>query len=934
MKELYEEMRESSEKKTWARGLELSRQNQIFDLGYSNQVRNFVVREQAKAVDYAVTLDSLNLDWSCTCLEAESPCSHSVASVLAWRQESEGRSIPHLHDSKWTLSYIIEPLNGALYVKRSLVRKDEIKPLPMSLQSLKSHISNSSEISARNSDLELDRVLGESEGEGEGDTHRLSLSQFSALQALEVKFRDKEIQFDRTPRGLSLWIRKEGGGVSIKLENESGEVFQDFILMDSTIYPLVKLPFSPSDEQSLRSGKYLGAKESLDFMSRSLPRFKSLMPVYNQGADSEKMIVQVGIQSWENEASLFYKFLLVYGDPVLAFLEGEDLSTMGSRIPIRSRDEEYRVLVEFERATGQTLDRVYRVDVPEAFEVARRFFAGRYPLLGGAIENFATMTEGSPKLTISNSRFVFSLGNHSYSHKEIAARLSSGGAFRQKDGRWLQMSRAWLEGEGKKVMDILLMNGDHATSGSVLSINKFVSFQDKDSEFHQLILDWDKVFPVFQSPIHLRPYQLEGAKWLAKLQNLKLGGILADEMGLGKTYQTLLSLSTPSLVVAPTSLLGNWLREARQARPELNVGVLHGPSRDWDLSFDIYITSYGTVRSDMEKLKEIPFKTAVLDEAQNIKNPHAKTSVACFSLTADSRIALSGTPFENSISDLWSLMNFCVPGLLGTFDYFKAHYSKPEDVIRLKQNISPFVLRRLKSDVALQLPEKSVQVVRCTMESDQRDFYTSLLGKIKTELVNAESSMSILTGLLRLRQAACDPFLVDSSSSAGSSKLEYLVEALGELHQNGQAALVFSQWTSLLDRLESRLKSLGLGWSRLDGATADREGAVREFMGGETSIFLISLKAGGTGLNLTRADHVFILDPWWNPAVEEQAMARAHRMGREGKVFVHRLVCEETVEEKIVDLQMEKTEQARLLLEDSDLSSQLKLADLKKLIFS
>jgi len=219
------------------------------------------------------------------------------------------------------------------------------------------------------------------------------------------------------------------------------------------------------------------------------------------------------------------------------------------------------------------------------------------------------------------------------------------------------------------------------------------------------------------------------------------------------------------------------------------------------------------------------------------------------------------------------------------------------------------------------------------MESDQKDFYLSLLDKIKTELAGSDASMSILTGLLRLRQAACDPFLVDSTTSASSTKLEYLLSSLQEIHQNGQAALIFSQWTSLLDRLESRLQALGLSWSRLDGTTSDREAAVEEFMTAKTNLFLISLKAGGTGLNLTRADHVFILDPWWNPAVEEQAIARTHRMGRWNQVFVHRLVCEDTVEEKMVDLQLDKTEQARFLLEDADLSSQLKLADLKKLLF-
>ena len=930
MKELYEEMRECSDKKTWSRGLELSRQNSIYIVGDSGHVRNFVVREQAKAVDYAIGLNAVDLDWSCTCLEAESPCSHAVAALLGWRQQGEGRVLPSLHDTKWSLSYQLESNGRDLYLKRYLVRKEEVKPLEVSLASIKSLDLSGADVSVRNADFELERLLALETAEA----HRLAVAQFSVLKDLEIKFKEQVVHFDRSPRGVRLVIRKEGGGIFVKLDTEEGLFFDHFFFLNSVVYPLVKVPFSASDEQLLRTGKYLGAKEAIEFMGQKLPRLKLVMPVLNEVSEPVRMPATIALQSWEEGSGLCYRFLLAYGDPVAAWFEGNELKILDKTIPIRSKDDELKVLVEFERSTGQSLNRTYRSEIPEAFEQARKLFASRYPLIGQAIEDFSNIRDVLPELICEGDRFALSIHGEVFSLRQIKASRELGGAVRLADGSWGQVSRSWFEGEGKKILEILLMNGDKVTKGGTLSLSKSLSFRDKSSEFYQLTLDWDKDFSLFRSPIDLRPYQIDGAKWLSKLQNLKLGGILADEMGLGKTYQTLLSLQTPSLVVAPTSLLGNWLREAKLARPELRVGVMHGASRNWEVPFDIYVTSYGTVRSDIDRIKKMSFKTSVLDEAQNIKNPHARMSAACFEITADSRIALSGTPFENSAVDLWSLMNYCMPGLLGNFEYFKTHFSKPGDAARLKENISPFILRRLKSDVGKDLPEKSVQIVRCTMESDQKDFYLSLLDKIRSELATSEATMSILTGLLRLRQAACDPFLVDATTSASSSKLEYLIASLQEIHQNGQTALIFSQWTSLLDRVASKLQNLGFNWSRLDGATADREGAVNDFMTAKTDFFLISLKAGGTGLNLTRADHVFILDPWWNPAVEEQAIARTHRMGRAHKVFVHRLVSEDTVEEKIVDLQMDKTEQARFFLEDSDLSSQLKLADLKKLLFS
>ena len=428
----------------------------------------------------------------------------------------------------------------------------------------------------------------------------------------------------------------------------------------------------------------------------------------------------------------------------------------------------------------------------------------------------------------------------------------------------------------------------------------------------------------------LREYQLAGFEWLMRLAANNLGGVLADEMGLGKTVQTLAFLRAhqgngPALIVCPTSLVTNWENEAQKFTPELKTLVLEGADRASRFGLitksDIVITSYALLRRDIEELRAVKFHTAVLDEAQHIKNPETQNAQAAYSLGATHRFVLTGTPMENSVRDLWSIMNFAVPGYLGPHADFRQRYelplargAAPDVQRRLSRRLQPFLLRRKKRDVAKDLPEKIEQVISCDLTSSQRSAYDALLREIRSGLgstAKIESAgakrMKMLTGLLRLRQICCDLRLVKLEKPDTSAKLELLEELVGEAVDGGHRVLLFSQFVTMLHLIRERLEKLKLPFCYLDGQTRRRQEIVDQFQKDDAiPVFLISLKAGGVGLNLSAADTVIHFDPWWNPAVEAQATDRAHRIGQTRVVTAYKLITRGTVEEKILRLQEKK----------------------------
>ncbi len=461
-----------------------------------------------------------------------------------------------------------------------------------------------------------------------------------------------------------------------------------------------------------------------------------------------------------------------------------------------------------------------------------------------------------------------------------------------------------------------------------------------------------------------REYQLKGFSWLWFMYQYGLNGILADDMGLGKTLQALTLLQKakevdgpmPTLVIAPTTVVFNWEAEIQKFTPDLSCLKLAGTERKGLFkeipNYDIVITSYALVRRDIAKLKKYKFRYIILDESQNIKNAISQTAQSVKELVADHRLALSGTPIENKLEELWSVFDFLMPGFLFNVAEFNYRYVTPimerQDKTvekRLKLQIFPFILRRMKRDVAKDLPDKVENMAYCELTDEQRDFYLDVLDSTKEELFKSielngleKSRMSIFSALLRLRQICCHPKLYDKEHVKGvikSGKFEYLKSMLEQIIQEKHRVLLFSQFVDMLDIIKGWLERSGIPYEYLTGKTKDRQKAVENFNNNPNiPIFLISLKAGGTGLNLTGADYVIHYDPWWNPAVEDQATDRAYRIGQTKKVFVYRLITKNTVEEKIQKIKGRKRDLVDSVVSiDRNITKSLTMDDIKE-IFS
>ncbi len=477
------------------------------------------------------------------------------------------------------------------------------------------------------------------------------------------------------------------------------------------------------------------------------------------------------------------------------------------------------------------------------------------------------------------------------------------------------------------------------------------------------LLDYDSIAKRPLSPdikASLRPYQLSGFHWLQALDELGWGGCLADDMGLGKTLQTISFLQflkdkypgSTQLVVCPTSLIFNWENELQKFCPGMKFYTHYGLQRDFKEShfseYDIVLTTYGVVRNDLEDLTQFLWQYIILDESQAIKNPDARVTKAVQQLRAVNRVILSGTPVQNNTSDLYAQFNFLNPGLLGSREYFNREFATPIDKLGskektqyLKKLIHPFTLRRTKEQVAKDLPDKTVTVLWCTMDPAQRKLYNHfrdgyrnrLLKKIDEEGIG-KSGMYVLEGLLRLRQICDHPAMVEHEGEpvTSSVKIEELTREVQE-NAGNHKLLIFSQFTEMLHLIKEQFDESGITYCYLDGSTSlpKRKEQVEKFQGDESvKAFLISLKAGGVGLNLTVADYVYIVDPWWNPAAEQQAIDRAHRIGQKRKVFAYKMICKDTVEEKILQLQERKKMLADdLIQEDSGFMKSLSRDDIE-----
>jgi SNF2 family DNA or RNA helicase len=563
-------------------------------------------------------------------------------------------------------------------------------------------------------------------------------------------------------------------------------------------------------------------------------------------------------------------------------------------------------------------------------------------------------------------------------NREGLARLREGAPIVVSlDDRYLSLPARRIEG----ILTTLLDMRDHIPAGQMLvRLNRMDAARLADAEetagiqwrapkgLLALARDLRRRETIAQIPppagltVALRPYQQDGLNWLQFLRRTHLAGILADDMGLGKTIQALAHiliekeagrLTAPALIVAPTSLVHNWQSEAARFAPSLRVLALHGllrRGRFADIgSHDLIVTTYPLLVRDRDVLSVQRFHIVVLDEAQFIKNSSTQAARVARELNVRHRLCLTGTPLENHLGELWSQFNFLAPGLLGDNKTFARAYRTPiekhgdrDRLEQLNRRLSALILRRTKEQVASELPAKTEILRTVELEGDQRDLYESIRSsvalRVRDEVARrgiAQSQIFILDALLKLRQVCCDPRLVKldvAREVTHSAKLELLMTLLPELHDEGRRVLVFSQFTSMLALIEIELRARRIEYVMLTGDTKDRVTPVERFQSGAVPVFLISLKAGGTGLNLTAADTVIHFDPWWNPAAENQATDRAHRIGQDKPVFVYKLVALGTVEEKIMSLQYKKAQLAASILGDSEArGAQLTETDLEAL---
>ena len=575
------------------------------------------------------------------------------------------------------------------------------------------------------------------------------------------------------------------------------------------------------------------------------------------------------------------------------------------------------------------------------------------------------------------------LGGQSLSENEIQLAINRGEAFVEKKGRTILLDIEAIQtarevfsdcaiGEGSRSGTFRMNNIHAAYVESALGALDGVDIE-ADSSWRQRAQTQNRAQKLQPIPLGdalepiLRDYQKQGVYWLRFLEEGALGGILADEMGLGKTLQTLAWLQLerlqeaargkPALIICPTSLVENWAEEAARFTPQLRVLKFHGSERHalWDqlAETDLAITSYALVRRDLDRYLEHEFSAIVLDEAQHIKNRTTQNAVAVKELRAFNKFVLTGTPIENSVTDLWSIMDFLMPGYLGNHKIFREKYERPIQAggpdaevaqMRLRRKLHPFLLRRLKKEVAKDLPEKIQRIAHCRLSKDQHLVYKQLLDRAKQEvqsLVQSKgfnrSRMEVLKVLLQLRQACCHLDLLklpDLNSQFPSAKMELFFELVNEALDAGHRILVFSQFTTMLGILREELATRNLDHCYLDGSTKDRQALVHRFnTNPDIPLFLISLKAGGSGLNLTGADMVIHFDPWWNPAVEDQATDRAHRIGQKKTVYSVKLITKDTVEEKVLQMQQRKKTIIDATLEkDAEVLQSLSWEDIQELL--
>ncbi|MBM4358641.1 MAG: DEAD/DEAH box helicase [Deltaproteobacteria bacterium] len=966
MQALFEALREACSPRIWSRGVELHRADAVdaTSLGDPAELR---VRTPGKTVAPQVTLHIADAEWSCSCAGDDDPCEHVVAATLAIRQaKKEGRSLATSDRAGADIGYRLGRDGDRIVVARVAVRAGEETPIEGTLGGLLSGREAGPPIEPTAVDLTIDQFLQQSRVRSLPAERVVTLLPLLA-QAKDVRLEGRPIAVTDAPHWPRVSLLRAGRGFALRFERSPAHVelvAPGLVLRDGgTLAPIgapetvgLRLERLPCEQ------RFEGAALA-ELVTRVVPMWRERTEVVEHAKLPEvsgEIRARAVLDVVQRGSTLHVVASIGYGEPPVARVVGDRLEKLkGATVPVIERDlrEERRVAerlrTTFDLVPGRALDLTGR----DAVTMAARLRAAEGVTIFGDAHEVHYPVELSAELAVDDGRLAVRFrGTAAGDAREVdgAAALQAWrdglDAVPLLGGGWAPLPLDWLARHGHHVRELLAARdaGGKVARHSLPALARLCADLDHPAplelrQLEPLARSFDGL-PAARLPdelrADLRPYQRRGVDWLAFLRSAELGALLADDMGLGKTLQTICVLEGRALVVCPRSVVHNWVDEIRRFRPGLAVTVYHGAERELP-ERGVVVTTYALLRRDVAGLAAVDWDVAVLDEAQAIKNPDSQVAEAAHRLRAGFRIALSGTPVENRLEELWSLMHFCNPGLLGGRGGFRDAYERPiaeGDALaaaRLRERIRPFLLRRTKAVVATDLPPRVEALLTCELEPDERAVYDAVLAatraSVVAELERGGSVIQVLEALLRLRQAACDVALVPGQGSRAepSSKIQRLMLALEDAATEGHKALVFSQWTSLLDRVEAELRRAGIAFARLDGATRDRKAVVDAFQAADgPPVMLLSLKAGGTGLNLTAADHVFLLDPWWNPAAEDQAADRAHRIGQRRSVLVHRLIAKDTVEERILELQAKKRGLAEAALDEASTAAALTRDDL------
>lgn len=948
----------------WSKGVAIVRIGSVFTDQIQEEEMRFRVCTPDCPVSSKVTLWPDDEDWfcdACDTTDRSRVCAHVAAVVIFLKHGSKNK-----HESKsysCQLNYRFSRADGKLFFERWIVQGEKTEhrlsgSLVSFIGGVRSGRIQSLSVAAVQSDFAVDAILvSEGLGWGQGKEEmdrRVWILLFKALAGCSnisldghaVTVSSKAVQFRAC-------LLDEGSGFRLRMENDPSvtEVFKNgAVLCGSVLKGIEAFPLR-SDEKSILAGegKVFFKNEVKTLVTEIIPSLKKKIHVNIMterlpcvGRVTPKIIIDV--EKIGNSEG-------IYVTPRITYESGNQNEILVSD-PIEEQKLLRQLKHELQLVPGQrvqfhgesAVDFVYRLDKWEAY--------------GNGLEEFSINGTLVPKMNLEFEKFDFVFQVAGQERMADPSRVLL--AWRQNlsyvpliGGGWARLPLNWLEKYGERIQSIINAKSLQESFPSFLlpqaqalcdelgqTVSKPVRQFNDGLENLDIIEEVDLPRDLSVVP---RKYQKEGINWLCFLRQGQVGALLADDMGLGKTLQALCAIQGRTLVVAPTSILHSWVEQIRQFRPSLTYYVYYGNNRVLNSRADITITSYAILRLDKDYLTEENWDSIILDEAQVIKNPDSQITRAVHALQANFRVALTGTPVENRLEDLWSQFQFLNPGLLGSLESFQDQYvfvgekEREAAVQRLRQRVRPFILRRLKKDVAPELPPRTEKVLYSELNQDEREVYEAILTSTRREVCEKlEAGGSIFAALellLRLRQVCCHVSLIPGQTSQESSKLDLLFETLHDSIESGHRALVFSQWTSYLDLIEYRLKQQGVRFSRLDGTTRNRQQVVEEFQKDSgPSVMLISLKAGGVGLTLTAADHIFIMDPWWNPAVEDQAADRSHRIGQTQAVLIHRLVAQGTIEEKILAFKKAKQEVAESILQGTASAASVSREDILALL--